>query len=122
MDTSPVISRTKLPKPVIHYIKIQSGSDSDEEWFIGAIKHNENEWLKVHYHFITDLYITTQHHHRRQTKLISKCNTGADTSVISKKTYMSLTIDYGLKQLSPPDGWLKVFGGGTVKNLGVATI
>ena len=54
--------------------------------------------------------------------LIFKCDTGTDTSVISKTTYMSLTRDYNMKHLDPPDGPLKEFGSKIARNLDIAII
>ena len=77
---------------------------------------------RKHHHFLTDLYITTKHHHRRNSKLIFNCDTGADTLGMSKKTYMSLTTDYGLKHLGLPDGSPKNIWCRIAENLEIATL
>ena len=54
--------------------------------------------------------------------LIFKCDTGADISVMSKKTCPYLPKEYGHKHLDPNDGLLTGFGGGTAKIHDIATL
>ena len=99
-----------------------TSTSSQDSFFIGSIKtmnFNKVTDDENHNPFLADLHITTKKHNKREHVVHLKCDSGAEKSIMTRKSYITLTGDKFFQELDEPECQLNGYGANAnIKNLG----